>query len=144
MKMRLAEPRDAAAMAALATELGYPSTAAQIADRMRLLKAPIELHAVYVAEEPEGAPVGWMHLYVAYNVESDPSVEIGGLVVAEGRRGSGIGAALVAEAERWARSRGLGRLRVRSNVVRDRAHHFYEREGFARTKSQFVFVKTLD
>ena len=144
MRLRLAEPRDADSLAELATELGYPSTADQIADRMRLLRATRELHhEIYVAEEPEGVAVGWLHLYVAYHLETDPFAEIGGLVVADGRRGAGVGAALVAEAERWAREHGLDRLRVRSNVVRERAHRFYERVGFARLKSQVVFEKRL-
>lgn len=34
-------------------------------------------------------------------------------------------------------------MRVRSNVIRERAHRFYEREGYARIKAQAVFRKQL-
>jgi hypothetical protein len=33
---------------------------------------------------------------------------------------------------------------VRSNVVRERAHRFYLREGYVERKRQVVFDKTLD
>ena len=39
--------------------------------------------------------------------------------------------------------RGLARLRVRSNVIRERAHRFYERVGFEKIKAQAVFEKSL-
>jgi hypothetical protein len=32
---------------------------------------------------------------------------------------------------------------VRSNVTRERAHRFYEREGFRETKKQGVFERDL-
>jgi len=46
-------------------------------------------------------------------------------------------------AEQWARVHGFALMRVRSNVVRERAHRFYEREGYARVKTQAVFRKAL-
>jgi len=69
--------------------------------------------------------------------------ELGGLVVDEARRGSGNGRALLAKAEGWAAENGCAMLRVRSNVQRAAAHQFYERMGYAVTKSQFVLEKQL-
>ncbi|HEY4595273.1 MAG TPA: GNAT family N-acetyltransferase, partial [Thermoanaerobaculia bacterium] len=66
-----------------------------------------------------------------------------GLVVDESRRGGGIGAALVEAAAEWAAGHGFRTLRVRSNAVRERTHAFYERLGFARTKSQIVFARPV-
>ena len=37
----------------------------------------------------------------------------------------------------------VGAVRVRSNVVRDRAHAFYEREGYRKVKVQQVFEKRV-
>jgi hypothetical protein len=34
-------------------------------------------------------------------------------------------------------------MRVRSNVIRERAHEFYKREGYAEKKRQVVFEKSL-
>ena len=50
---------------------------------------------------------GWMHLRVSCALESDPQAWILGLVVDEALRRHGLGRALVAEAERWARARGV-------------------------------------
>jgi GNAT superfamily N-acetyltransferase len=50
----------------------------------------------------------------------------------------------VAKAEAWARARGCPSLTVRSNVVREHAHPFYESLGFARIKTQHVYGKTLE
>ena len=65
------------------------------------------------------------------------------LVLKEARRGSGVGRALLAAAERWAVAHGYNLVRVRSNVVRDRTHYFYERLGYTRKKTSHVFDKRL-
>lgn len=49
----------------------------------------------------------------------------------------------MASAEGWALSSGFSSIRVRSNVTRAESHPFYERLGFARTKTQHVYSKTL-
>jgi GNAT superfamily N-acetyltransferase len=64
-------------------------------------------------------------------------------VVDETRRSRGTGAALVEAAVEWAGRHGFRNLRVRSNVVRERTHAFYERLGFTRLKQQVVFVKPV-
>lgn len=76
-------------------------------------------------------------------LEDGAFAELAGLVVDESVRGSGVGAALLAAAEDWARAQGFASMRVRSNVIRERAHRFYEREGYARIKAQAVFRKPL-
>ena len=143
MHIRRATPADLEALTALAAQLGYPSSSAEIEARLRRLSAHPDLHAVYVAETPPGAVVGWMHVFISARVESDPFAEIGGLVVDQQQRRAGVGEALVAAAETWARERGLATLRVRSNVVREHAHRFYERRGFEQIKQQAVFHKQL-
>lgn len=84
-----------------------------------------------------------MQLALAHRVGSDPFAEIVGLVVGAAWRGRGIGVQLVAAAESWARRAGASQLRVRSNVVREATHRFYEHRGMTRTKAQAVFVKRL-
>jgi GNAT superfamily N-acetyltransferase len=99
--------------------------------------------AVLVAEE-RGVVAGWIHVGVVRSLESVPFVEIRGLVVTGARRGRGIGGALVAEAEAWARRAGFTRMRVRSREARADAHRFYEARGYANVKTQRVFDKRLD
>ena len=45
--------------------------------------------------------------------------------------------------EQWARERGIRTIGLRSNVIRERAHAFYEREGYTVLKKQKAFRKTL-
>jgi hypothetical protein len=45
------------------------------------------------------------------------------------------------QAERWAQARGSRSVRLRSNVVRSRAHTFYESLGYRVIKSQKAFCK---
>ena len=67
----------------------------------------------------------------------------GEIFVAVTVRSAGVGAALLAAAEDWARAQGFATMRVRSNVIRERAHRFYEREGYMRIKAQAMFRKIL-
>jgi GNAT superfamily N-acetyltransferase len=63
------------------------------------------------------------------------------LVVAEDHRNGGIGALLVAEAEKRLTSRGCKMVEVTSNMRRELAHGFYEKLGYERTS--FRFMKRL-
>jgi GNAT superfamily N-acetyltransferase len=140
-KIRGAIPADTEALARLSHELGYPSDAGAVARRLRRVLAAPD-HQALVAVRADGSVVGWIHVFAALHIESDPFAEIGGLVVASTHRGLGIGAALQAAAESWARDQGLRSIRVRSRVERRRTHAFYESGGFERLKTQIVFEKT--
>jgi GNAT superfamily N-acetyltransferase len=87
-----------------------------------------------------GELLGLLHAQHMDRIISDPYAEILHLVVSQRARRGGVGRALVAQAQAWARQRGLGRLRVRSNVVRDEAHDFYLALGFERLKTQHVYL----
>ena len=139
--IRNARISDAAALAPLSGQLGYPATADEVRARLeRLLGDPTQ--AVFVVEI-EGKLAGWIHVTDSVTVESGPAVEIRGLVVDEARRGSGLGRALVERGEAWARERGVNTMTVRSNVVRAGAHAFYDRLGYTVVKTQHAFRKRL-
>lgn len=140
--IREANVSDAATLARLASQLGYPTTEEEARLRAAAILGRPE-HRVLVAETG-GEVVGWIHVAPNVTLESDPSAEVAGLVVDETFRGFGIGARLIAEAEVWAASQGYGLIRVRSNVKRNRARSFYERAGFAVTKRQRNFEKRLE
>lgn len=140
MLIRSATPADAAALAALSGQLGYPSTPSQIAARLAALAEAGD--AVRVAEV-DGQAAGWIHAGGRRLLESEPYAEIAGLVVDEAHRGQGIGHRLVEAALDWARERGFAEIRVRSNTVRTEAHRFYEGLGFRRIKTQVNFTRTL-
>ena len=142
LKIRRAKTADAPQLAELATQLGYPSTAAQLSQRLRRI-SPASQNAVFVAEAKGAGVVGWLHVSKQALLESDIRAEVNGLVVKEGHRSLGAGARLIAAAEDWARKHGCRSMSVRSNVIRERAHKFYERNGYQHYKTQKSFRKPL-
>ncbi len=140
--IRTARDDDAAALADLSTQLGYPIDATAMRERLARVHAT-KVGEVFVACAADGRVVGWTHAVPRLQLEEVPFAELAGLVVDESVRSAGVGARLLAAAEEWARSQGFGVMRVRSNVLRERAHGFYEREGYTRVKSQAVFCKPL-
>ena len=140
-QIRQIRAEDAEVAARLSTELGYPVDAPAVLERMQQI-AGDRNRAVLVACL-DGEVVGWIDLSVEYHLQTEPSVLIGGLVISESMRGQGIGLQLSKAAEDWARSRGVRRMRVRSNAIRERAHAFYLRGGYTRVKTSAVFEKTL-
>jgi GNAT superfamily N-acetyltransferase len=133
---------DAERVASLSGELGYPSTRAQIEARFRAIEGDPDSR-VFVAATPEAGVCGWVHVLGLHLMESEGAAEVGGLVVDSRVRGQGIGRALMAAAETWARERGYARVTVRSNVVRAETHRFYQNLGYAIVKSQHKFQKSL-
>jgi GNAT superfamily N-acetyltransferase len=95
-----------------------------------------------VAESPGGDVIGWIHAEERQILESPVWCEIMGLVVDAGHRERGAGRALVEAVEAWARERGLRTVKVRSNVTREESHPFYLRLGYARSKTQHVYLKS--
>jgi GNAT superfamily N-acetyltransferase len=132
---------DVARLDELVVQLGYPSRAGEIGARIeRLLSRPDQFLCV---AEAGGSVVAWVHAAEQELFESGRRCEIHGLVVDAAHRRGGVGRALVAEVERWAAARGLPEVSVRSNVVREESHPFYERLGYARAKTQHVYRKAL-
>ena len=136
--LRGARPKDAAAIAELIASLGYEASAAEVKRRLAVLARSGQ--QAIVAEK--GNIVGAMTLGMMQVLHRPKAVgRISMLVVAEEARGGGIGAALVAEAEKRLAAKGCGLIEVTSNRKRLRAHVFYEKLGYERTS--FRFAKTL-
>lgn len=140
--IRAPEPQDYARMAELAGQLSYKSNAEEVARRLLGMRGSAD-HAVFVAETADGDLVGWIGAFVYRCVEADARAEISGLVVDERVRSLGIGRRLLERAEQWAREKGCAAVGVRSNVIRGRAHTFYERLGYEHIKTQKSFRKIL-
>ena len=141
LKIRRARSGDAARLAALSGELGYPATVSEIKTRMSRLKAAGD-NALFVADS-DGEVVGWLHVSASNLLEVPRRAEVNGLVVAEQHRSLGAGARLLDAAETWARKKKCANMSVRSNVIRGRAHEFYERQGYEHYKTQKAFRKPL-
>ena len=137
--IRLARVEDAERVAALAAQLGYPALLEETQSYLaRIAREPA--HVVYVAVE-DGRVVGWIHARAM--LQNVQAAEIEGLVVDEACRGRGIGQLLTRASEQWMRERGCGTAYVRSDVIRERAHRFYEGLGYENIKTSLVFGKKL-
>jgi GNAT superfamily N-acetyltransferase len=133
---------DAAAMVGLNGQLGYPTEEPELRRRLEAALAS-DRHRVLVAVDADDRPIAWVHVAVELLLEASDVAIIRGLVVDEAHRSSGIGAELLRAAEAWARDQGCRRMTVRSRVARERAHRFYEREGYVLEKTSHVFRKPL-
>ncbi|MGH9745743.1 MAG: GNAT family N-acetyltransferase [Candidatus Acidiferrales bacterium] len=140
--IRPASAADYPRIAELAGQLGYPSTADDIARRLAGMNVGGE-HAVFVAQMADGSIAGWIGTFVYRSVEADARVEISGLVVDERHRSQTVGRFLLERAEAWTRGKGFSATGLRSNVIRERAHAFYERQGYEHTKTQKSLRKKL-
>jgi GNAT superfamily N-acetyltransferase len=142
IKIRPARRSDATRIAELSGQLGYPAKAEEIVRRLRNIK-PASQHLVLVALSPERKVIGWVHASVSPLLEVDLRAEVNALVVADDERSRGAGALLLKSAEEWARKHGCKSMSVRSNVIRERAHQFYLRNGYDHYKTQKAFRKLI-
>jgi len=141
LSIRQATAGDATILSVLSLQLGYSVSPEQV--RLRLERIGEEQnHQVFVAILSNRA-VGWAEVYVRTILVDESVTEIEGLVVDENVRGQGIGQSMMAFVESWARERGCSHIYLRSNVIREAAHRFYEGLGFQHIKTQKAFRKEL-
>jgi predicted N-acetyltransferase YhbS len=141
MIIRDAVISDAAEIARLTGELGYPANAEETAGR--LSRVGDRQKQVVLVAVLEGKIAGWIQAQASEVLESGFRVEIVGLVVAESCRRCGVGRRLVEETERWASDVGAPAIVVRSNAKRVESHIFYPALGFSSSKTQAVYRKLL-
>jgi len=129
--------KDAESVAALSTQLGYESDIKQASARIKRINNSNE-NCAFVALN-DGIVVGWIHGFYTLRVESDPFVEIGGLIVDENYRNLKIGKQLIELVNLWAKAHQVKKLKVRCNIKRTESHRFYTQIGFKENKQQIVF-----
>lgn len=131
---RPATDSDAASLAALVTELGYPATVEEMRGRLRLLP---DSYGTILAEV-DGRAAGFVGMCLLHAYEhSIPIGYILALSILPDHRRQGIGRNLVLEAEKWFHARGVSDIRLASGLQRTEAHVFYERCGFVKTGYRF-------
>ena len=97
------EKADAAQVATLAAELGYPLSAHIIEARFNTIADRHRDHATFVAAIGD-ALQGWTHVYGVHSLAGEAYAEVSALVVAAAVRRRGTGRALMLAAETWART----------------------------------------
>jgi GNAT superfamily N-acetyltransferase len=142
--IREAEPDDRHQIAALLTQLGYPSTSDEVGLRLAYwLPDPMSL--ILVADLG-GRVLGSLSLHaIPYLERTGRWARIESLVVDQSTRGRGTGRALIAAAEDAARRRDCLAVEVTSLRTRVDAHAFYKRMGYEDVCGRSGrFFKTLD
>lgn len=137
--IRLARPDDAPELARLVTELGHPTTAAELAARWPGWSAAGNVALVAVAGLFPGRLLGMSMLHRTDVLHRPrPIGRISALVVDARHQGTGIGRALVAASEAYHAAAGCGLVEVTSNLRRSAAHAFYEHLDYERTSFRFA------
>jgi GNAT superfamily N-acetyltransferase len=133
LRIRQAAPPDAAALSRLLGQLGYPTDAADIPDRIdRLHVRPGT--TVLVAEDETGEVLGVVTVHLFQSLHAgEPVACLTTLVVEETARGRGVGSALVVRAEEWAINHGARRMSLTSALHREAAHDFYKARDYEHT-----------
>jgi ribosomal protein S18 acetylase RimI-like enzyme len=134
---RNATEHDAAAVAALLGELGYPTSEADAGERIR--EALADPAACVLVAENDAKVVGFLAGCIgAYFPNGSRLFRITALVAAGTRRGTGVGRTLVERAIELAASRGCTGVELTTGEQRAGAHAFYERLGFKRTSLRYL------
>ena len=140
LKIRDGKLSDAADLAALMCELGYETTGAEMESRLiSILKDLRYKTLVALNDDKICGMIGTVS--ASSYLHNDLTGRIIALVVSRESRRRGIGARLIAEAEKNLIQRGITRVTVTARFEREKAHQFYEKLGYARTG--FRFAKTL-
>ena len=140
-RLRPMTPQDVGRGVVLLAQLGYDMTAAELAHRVGEVLANPD-HALLVAESG-GEVVGLMHVFDRPAVENPREAIVEAIVVDAACRRSGVGKALMDEAERWGMARGCRGVALSSNVTRKPAHAFYAALGYRVAATSLVIRKSL-
>ena len=122
-------------------EMGYDFPEERTQEKLRACLAN-PAHKVFVAESG-GEVVGYLHLE-NYDVLYFPHMKnVLGIAVAGACRRQGVGRALLAAGEAWAKADGAVAVRLVSGEGREGAHAFYQSLGYTGNKLQRNFKKLL-
>jgi GNAT superfamily N-acetyltransferase len=137
IQLRDAALSDSAAIAALVTQLGYPTAGSEMSGRLaRLLADPAQ--AMIVAEA-SGDVVGLVSAQVGHALEFDGIyARITAMVVDSQWRGRGVGRRLMGHMETWCRERNALSVILTSGHHRADAHKFYQAIGYNATGLRFI------
>jgi GNAT superfamily N-acetyltransferase len=133
--VRDAVAADAAAIADLVTQLGYPTALASMEPRLKRVLS-LSHHRIVVAESA-GAVIGVAGACVDHGVELETYGRITALAVDERWRGTGVGRLLVEQVEGWCRERGADRVTLTSSHHRSESHKFYMALGYEASGLRF-------
>ena len=136
-RIRDAELRDAAELAALACELGYKTTGPEMESRLVSILKDLRYKTLVALKDEKIC--GMLGTFSASSyLHNDLNGRIIALVVSRKSRRHGIGARLIAAAEKDFARRGITRVTLTTRFGREDAQPFYEAVGYERNGWRFV------
>jgi N-acetylglutamate synthase-like GNAT family acetyltransferase len=133
--LRTARTADAAGIADLLAQLGYPSTTDEVAERLRYWHN--EPHSVVILAASDDELFGCIAVHAAPHLEHTGWwARIESLIVDAAVRGRGVGGELVRAAEVVARGWQCRAVEVTSSRQRADADAFYRRAGYMEVSDQ--------
>jgi GNAT superfamily N-acetyltransferase len=132
---------DVSAGVPLLAQLGYELDAEEMAERIDAVTAACD-HSLVVAEVA-GRVVGLLHVFARPAIENPREAVVEALVVDAAYRRSGVGLALMTEAERWGREHACRSVMLSSNVTRAPAHAFYAALGYRIAATSYILRRDL-
>nr|WP_294847692.1 GNAT family N-acetyltransferase [uncultured Sphingomonas sp.] len=117
-------------------ELGHPIAIDYVRPNLAKL---VKLGLTPLVADVDGLIVGLCVPSIMQTLHRETPVgRISTMVVSDDRRSQGIGALLVAEAERRLIGQGCALIEVTSNEARARAHNFWRAQGYEHTSKRFA------
>ena len=137
VSIRAAAISDAAALAGLMCELGYETTKSEMQARMERITMDQRYRTFVAVHDDEVC--GMIGTLTSPSYEhNDPGGRIVALATFSSMRRRGLGRALIAAAEKDFAKRGIQRVALNTQLVREDAHKFYESLGYERNGWRFV------
>jgi GNAT superfamily N-acetyltransferase len=141
--IRSVDLHDLPEISLLSCQLGYPNSEEDLQERLEKILANPD-QAIFTVDITGKNTAGYIHAVKHVSLEVGTVVEVRGLVINQEFRRQGLGKALLAAAEEWAREIGCKQIRLHSNIIREGAHQFYKDMGYSIKKTQHQFIKNLD
>lgn len=135
-------PSDAEVLCHLnSEEMGYSFSVDNTAKALKeLLRDNTQRIFVAVCDD---IVIGYIHAADYQLLYAPPAKNILGIAVSSYYRNKGVGRALLAAVEEWAKESGCASVRLNSGAERENSHAFYKKCGYEFIKQQFNFRKRL-
>jgi N-acetylglutamate synthase-like GNAT family acetyltransferase len=134
--IRDADKKDAAAIAKLLEELGYPSTTEFAREKIRKLGQ--RKHDRILVAEKDGQVAGVLSLHIMSLLHQKFNMcRVSALVVRSDHRRQYVGQRLMEMAEAYARANSCSRMEITSSEKRVDAHTFYRICGYTERSKRF-------
>jgi ribosomal protein S18 acetylase RimI-like enzyme len=139
--IRAAVMADAPQLAALMTQLGYPTQVKEMRARLRSIFLDNGFRTFVATEDEQIVAMAGTSEQASYE-HNDRTGRIVAMVVSDNARRKGVGRQLMRAVEKSFRSRGVRRIVLNARAERVEAHQFYQALGYR--KAGWRFAKLLE